>query len=214
VTEADVCMLGGMTCDELSGETRACAPSEYCIPGAYCASSLCMQSAETCLFDSGVVPTAKLKCSIGFKPSSENHADVCTTTIPFELPLSPTQGSACAGPSGEMLLGPPMPGTPLAFSDTLSFTSRDTAGSTRTMSLKMRHEYDCHYKAELAGELALDAVAFDDKGTFVQLWLSRSGGPVRKLLVPLELQPINDCSQAGCQLVLDANDSLATCASR
>ena len=219
----NVCKLGGPACNEVTGEQHACSPTDYCLPLAYCdgVNPGCGDPAmggsdlEACLFDTPAPATAKLRCSLSFKLATDGtHGDPCTNN--FELDLFPsapvTNPLACTAPlDNNLLLEEPANGAPLAFTDVVTYTTSDANGKQFPLELKLGYGFGCNYKVELNGEKAPQADGVD-KRVFAQLWISKSGGAMRKLLVPVELALGNDCGRAStCQLVIEQADTISAC---
>lgn len=212
--DAEMCQLGGPACNEVSGQDDPCAPTEYCLPALYCVRDAeCADPTQLvrCLFGTplaGIAP-ARLQCSISFQRASDNtHDDPCESSFTFDLlgPLPNQDTLACAGPAQDLLLSTPDPMQPLAFADVASVVTANGSAMS-VLDLKLRWTFDhCRYKVELSGDKAVEATAPASKPAFVQLWASQSGGPLRKLLLPLDLTFVNGCSQAStCQLVTDSS---------
>jgi hypothetical protein len=220
---AGLCKLGGPSCSEVDGTEHDCMPSEYCLPGAYCetvTNTKCSSFATTadlqrCLFET--FPSAGLRCQVPFKRGDSGQAIPCGS-VPFQLPTEGASGTICVGPKEEMMLDEPPDGSPLAFEYAISYATVDEeSGVASTLSVKGRYEgFECRYKLEIGGELAADELgsAFLPEVAFAQFWVQRPGGPIRKLLVPIGIQPIADetCSQEPtCMLQFEIGDPLAKC---
>lgn len=210
------CWLGGSACDEVTGGTDACTPSDYCVPGSFCDAldTRCLGGdLEGCLFDSANA-SAKLKCSISFEPTAGGtHASPCANE--FQLTLFPAASSSleCVSPTdgNKMLFEQPTAAT-REFVASVTYQTKDTNGNTYPLDLKLRYGFDgCTYKAYVAGDKAFQMAAPLPKRVFAQFWVTQSGGAINKLLVPIELSFTNDCGMPStCTLVLD--ESLMNCA--
>jgi hypothetical protein len=208
--DAMTCMLGGPSCNEALATRDDCAPSEYCVPGEYCAPTNLKCAAGdvvSCLFDSPVPAFGKLACTIPFMPATPANV-VCKTSGTFSLPV--TMGAACVA-TDKMMLARPMP-SPLELDRAVVFRST-SAGAVHELKLEMRQQSACTYAINVEGAIAANEAP--DGVAFAEFVMSRSGGPLRKMLVPIQISPSSDCTRAPtCTLVLDAADSLAKCMSR
>lgn len=212
--DGGICKLAGPSCNEQTGTREMCSPSDYCVPVAYCGGMTACEGIDlvTCLFDSQTTTTAKLKCTIPFKPTADlNRLDPCTTSFSFSLS---NMGGACVGME-RMLLSQP-PSLPLKLDYVAKFSSRATNDSLHALQLLMKHEAGCTYKVEITGGFGAGAAAFDDATVFAALATSNASGPVRKALVPIEITPGTDCvaQPATCVLTVDGTDSIGKCLSR
>ena len=220
-TDGSICWLGGPACDEKSGEDHPCFPTDYCLPGSYCdplTNQACgtLGGLEACLF-SDPPPSARLECTIAFQPSTDNtHADICDNDPTFEFDLfpmaAPSGPVACVPPDRdhELLYEQAKQGEPRAFTDKVTFTTKDASGKMFPLELKLHYIYTgCTFKAEVSGDKAIGAVTpLEEKRVFAQFWTSRNGGRTRKLLVPVELTFANDCGRPStCRLVMDESTS-------
>jgi hypothetical protein len=225
------CRPGGIACDEAMPSSPACAPTDYCLPSAYCDPAVnptcdlitTHDAVAKCLFESPPPLTAHLRCTVGFRPSTDGtHADLCdgTTGIHFNLFDNTRAEMTCAslpfveGKQLPFLVQPSPNVLDYAFAEELDLTTRDAA--TWMMKAKLHHfsEPKCDYKLELGGDRANQPIG-DDRPVFVQFWVSNNSGPIRKMLVPLVIAPINDCMRPPeCKLMLGADDALAECVAR
>ena len=216
-----VCWLGGPACDEVTGAKQDCFPTDYCIPNSYCegASIGCTTTTgpvnlNVCLFNSA--PSAKLKCEIGFEPQSDGlHAHVCESEFEFDLlPQRTATSPLSCGDVFEnklMLPRPATTGAPREFQDKILLETKDGSGTIYPFEFAIHYQSkDCTYKVQLNGEKALNAVIPTEKQFFAQFWTTQNGARLRKMLVPVELTLINECSRgSSCTLVPD--ESLTNC---
>ena len=220
--DTSICSLGGPACDEVSGQDLPCAATDYCVPSTFCdpVNQLpCAGSPDlaACLFSPQVTTSANLKCTIAIQPASDNtHSVACSSNFEFDLfPASvPAAASlACAGPNESLLLPAPIVGTPLAFQDFVTIVMKDANGKTFPVNFKLRWSFDgCRYRVDHTGDLPLDPIGTDGRRVFAQLWVSRSGGAMRKLLVPVELSFTDSCErESTCALTFDGADSIGAC---
>jgi hypothetical protein len=213
------CALGGPACDELSGEVFGCAPSEYCLPAQYCdslANTQCAMAAsggaqniDGCLFNTDVRLGGKLKCAIGFHPSSDNsQQQPCDSEVSFEI-FSNNSGLACAGPYDRLILERPATTTDVReFEDLVTYQTKDPTGKLLPFEIKLRQSDGCKYTAYLNGTKGVGAFTPIEHTAFAQFWVTSFGGAMHKVLVPIEVAFGNDCSQPSiCQLVPDTSIS-------
>ncbi|MBA3503182.1 MAG: hypothetical protein M4D80_35280 [Myxococcota bacterium] len=216
VSTGQVCWLGGPACNEKSGEQHACFPTDYCLPSSYCdglvnpacATASGSVDVEACLFGDAP-PSARLKCTIAFEAAEDNtHATICNNDPTFEFDLFPFAPAnsplACVPPSDSNKLLYEEMGDPRAFTDKVVLTTKDATGKLFPMDFKLRYIYSgCKFKAELYGDKALGSVSAE-KTVFAQFWTARNGGRTRKLLVPVELNFVEDCQRpTTCVLIVD-----------
>jgi hypothetical protein len=205
------CMLGGPSCNEALATRDACTPSEYCVPSMYCdpQNAKCGDGdVVACLFDTPSPPAGKLKCTIPFMPASPANV-VCKTSGTFTIPV--TAGTSCV-PVDKMLLSRPMP-PPLELDHTVEYRSVSAGTVMHSMKLELRHENACTYRIDIEGDFAINETP--SEVAFAELVLQRNAGPLRKMLVPIEIVQSADCTKApSCALVLDQADSISACMSR
>ena len=82
------------------------------------------------------------------------------------------------------------------------------------MDFKLHYIYTgCRYKVELNGDKALGASFPAEKTMFAQFWTTRDSARLRKLLVPVQLDFVEDCSRPStCVLIND--ESTMNCLAR
>ncbi len=215
-----ICWLGGPACDEPSGMKFDCLPTDYCVPDSFCetANTACAATAgpinvNACLFMTP--PSAKLKCTVSFEAQDDNvHAHLCKSDFTFDLLPQRAANSplACVQPpDNRHMYERPRVGEPSEFSDKIALTTKDSAGMMYPFELGIHYNFDdCTYKVQLNGEKAVGAVAPIEKVFFAQFWTLQGGARLHKMLVPVELTYVNDCTrESSCVLVPDA--SLMNC---
>ena len=215
------CRLGGLGCDDATGQAHDCLPSDYCLPGVYCdpTNPGCAGIDQpfdlaTCLFKTPLSP--RLVCTVPFRSASAGHGEPCGS-VPFEVPAV-AAGLSCLGPYDDLMLARPAAGANLAFSSTATIVTGEDVGARHELRLRARFEgHACRYKLEVDGELAPSLLGLGElpERTFVQLWVQREGGLVRKLLVPLAVRAVRDDACTGrplCSFEIPDTDALASCA--
>lgn len=219
--DTDSCWLGGPACDELTGSKTDCFPTDYCMPTSFCegANLGCTPATgpinlNVCLFNSA--PSGKLKCEIGFEPQSDNlHAHVCESGFEFDLLPQRTANSplSCVDvPENKLMLPrPATTGAPREFTDKVVLDTKDGSGMVYPFEFAIHYQSnDCTYKVQLDGEKALNAAFPQEKQFFAQFWTMQSGARLRKMLVPVELVMVNECTRGStCTFVPD--ESLTNC---
>jgi hypothetical protein len=192
----EVCKIGGPGCNERTGTSSTCAPTDYCIPGAYCSRPQCKLDLDMCLFGTPLDET--LACTLPFVSAGPEVDDVCPT-FDFDLTTSLPLNTTCLGPSAKLFLEL-QPATPRQFRDEVMFATTSQNAQQFAFRLGLKHVRDCTYRMELQGQKAAIANAVA-KQSFVQLWVATPAGEPRKLLVPLTFQMPRVTAALECQML-------------
>jgi hypothetical protein len=200
VTGLTACMLGGPACSEQPASRSTCGTTNYCVPSTVC--SQCMASFDQACATQALTAetTPRVRCGFGVEQDVNGDFVACANTEPRALvDLTSAVTRAC---SGAPLLSPL---DQLAFAQTLDI---DVNGHTFKLAPHLQTGL-CAFDIAWDGFADPSLVGIDNVTPAHALldltFPPTAQAPTHDMLLPLEVQFVEDCNTFQNTCVLDPN---------